>query len=203
MRPITNTAKWIAMFGIAIGAVACQHTANGAKQDTAEAQQELREKTADARQELREETAEAKRDIAEARKDAAETVADAKRETAETTAEARQKAGDAADKTGNAITRAADDVGDAAKTAAKETGNAVKKAGSATEGAIKTADVKTALMADKRVDASDINVDTDHATKTVTLKGRVPTAAQKATAEQIAVKQATGYHVVNRLVVKS
>jgi osmotically-inducible protein OsmY len=79
----------------------------------------------------------------------------------------------------------------------------VRDAGRAASAAIETMDIKTALMADKRVDASGIDVDTDHKQKTVTLKGEVPTAAQKATAEQIAVKEATGYRVVNRLIVKS
>lgn len=181
MRPMTHTAKWIVIAGMAAGSFACKHTAEGARQDAAEA-----------RQEAREDAAEVRKDAAEARKDAAEATADAK-----------ESIKDAADKTGSAVSRAADDVGDAAKAGARETGEALKKAGSATEAAIETADVKTALMADKRVDASHINVDTDHKTKTVTLKGDVPTAAQKATAEQIAIKQATGYKIVNRLIVKS
>ena len=58
-----------------------------------------------------------------------------------------------------------------------------------------------ALAADSRVDASNINVDSDHVTKTVTLKGRVPTAAQKTLAEDIAKTKATGYAVRNMLVV--
>ena len=61
--------------------------------------------------------------------------------------------------------------------------------------------IKTALIADKTVEASDINVDTDGATKTVTLKGHVPTAAQKATAGRIAKEKAPDYRVVNMLVV--
>jgi osmotically-inducible protein OsmY len=51
------------------------------------------------------------------------------------------------------------------------------------------------------VDASHINVDTDHVTKTVTLKGRVPSAAQKFFAEVIAKEKAPGYMVRNTLVV--
>ena len=53
------------------------------------------------------------------------------------------------------------------------------KPGAAIDAATETIDVKTALMADASVDASDINVDTFHETKTVVLKGSVPTAAQK------------------------
>ena len=42
----------------------------------------------------------------------------------------------------------------------------------------------------------------DGKTMTVTLKGHVPTAAQKAAAERIAKNKAPEYKVVNRLVVK-
>ena len=38
-------------------------------------------------------------------------------------------------------------------------------------------------------------------TKTVTLKGHVPTAAQKTVAEEIAVKKAVGYRVENKLTI--
>jgi osmotically-inducible protein OsmY len=72
------------------------------------------------------------------------------------------------------------------------------RAGAATE----TADVKLAISMDKTVDASDINVDTNAATKVVTLKGSVASAEQRARAEAIAVREATGYRVVNDLVVK-
>ena len=74
-----------------------------------------------------------------------------------------------------------------------------ERAGAATE----TFDVKAALIADKTVDASDINVDTIAATKTVVLKGTVPTAAQKDQAEQIAVREAAGYKVDNQLTVRA
>ena len=52
------------------------------------------------------------------------------------------------------------------------------------------------------VDASDINVDTDAATKVVTLKGTVASAEQRARAEAIAAREATGYRVDNQLAVK-
>ena len=66
---------------------------------------------------------------------------------------------------------------------------------------VETMDVKVALSLDKRVDASNINVDSDHITKTVTLKGRVPTAEQKTVAGQIAVAKAVGYQVRNELTI--
>ena len=75
-------------------------------------------------------------------------------------------------------------------------------AGDRASAATETADVKLAISMDKTVDASDINVDTDPATKIVTLKGSVASGEQKARAEAIAVREAAGYRVVNQLVVK-
>ena len=95
------------------------------------------------------------------------------------------------------------DAGRAASDATRSAGDAVANAGRAADAAVETMDVKAALMADSRVDASDINVDTDHERKTVILKGRVPTAAQKTLAEQIAVEKAVGYRVQNDLMVGS
>jgi osmotically-inducible protein OsmY len=70
-----------------------------------------------------------------------------------------------------------------------------------TAAAAETVDVKSALIADGRVDASNINVDTVASTKTVVLKGSVPTSQQKTTAEAVAREQAKGYTVVNQLTV--
>ena len=61
--------------------------------------------------------------------------------------------------------------------------------------------MKSALIADGRVDASNINVDTSASTKTVVLKGSVPTAQQKTTAEAIARDKAEGYTINNQLTV--
>ena len=74
-----------------------------------------------------------------------------------------------------------------------------ERAGAATE----TFDVKAALVAEKAVDASDINVDTMAETKTVVLKGTVPTADQKQLAERIAIREAVGYKVDNQLTVRA
>ena len=82
-----------------------------------------------------------------------------------------------------------------AKKAANETGSAI-------DAAKETVDVKMALTTDASVDASDINVDTFHETKTVVLKGSVPTAAQKTEAGNIAAREAVGYKVDNQLIVK-
>jgi osmotically-inducible protein OsmY len=97
--------------------------------------------------------------------------------------------------------RAAVKASEAAEKASQATAVATEKAGEAAEAAVRTVNVKTALIADKRVTAKDIDVDTDRATKTVTLRGRVPTQEQKAIAEQIAVERSQGYRVRNELVV--
>ena len=102
---------------------------------------------------------------------------------------------------GNAATEAAKDVGNAARDTGQAAADAVMQGGRAADAAVETMDVKMALTADSRVDASNINVDSDHVTKTVTLKGRVPTEAQKALAGDIAKAKATGYSVRNTLVV--
>lgn len=83
------------------------------------------------------------------------------------------------------------------KGAKQDTEKAVEKTAAATN----TVDVKSALIADGRVDASNINVDTSSNTKTVVLKGSVPTAQQKTIAEQIARQKAQGYTIQNNLTV--
>jgi osmotically-inducible protein OsmY len=89
-----------------------------------------------------------------------------------------------------------------AEKAADKTADAAATAGAAVDAATQTAQVKTALATDSRVDASDINVDTDKDLKTVTLKGTVPVDAQRNIAADIATAKATGYQIVNQLTVK-
>ena len=83
------------------------------------------------------------------------------------------------------------------KGAKKDTENVAEK----TTAAAQTVDVKSALIADGRVDASNINVDTNADTRTVVLKGTVPSAEQKATAENIARDKAKGWTITNQLTV--
>jgi hypothetical protein len=140
-----------ATFAFALVGVACDNTASGVRQDTAEATDDARDATAAAGTEAKDEAAEAR-------------------------AEGREAADDARRAAGNA--------------------------GSAVDAAGETIDVKTALMADDTVDADEINVDTFHETKTVVLKGSVPTAAMKTAAGKIAQREAEGYKVDNQLVVR-
>ena len=126
-----------------------------------------------------------------------EEAAEARAETADERAEIKQEGREA----GSAITEAGREVGNAAERAGDAVAGAAKDAGGAMEAGKQTLDVKTALMADSAIDASKIDVDTDQGTKTVTLKGSVPNAAQKASAERIARAKAEGYKVRNMLVV--
>ena len=60
-------------------------------------------------------------------------------------------------------------------------------------------EIKAALVADKRVAAGGISVDADDQTRTVTLKGSVPTAAQRNQVDATARRKAKGYRVRNLL----
>ncbi len=96
----------------------------------------------------------------------------------------------------------ADGVKKDADIAAEKTAEAAASTGAAMGGAMETGQIKSAIMADTRVDAGDINVDTDEDKKTVTLRGTVKTEAERVLAGEIAVSKATGYAVTNNLTVK-
>lgn len=138
-----------------------------------------------------------KEDARENQAKVAEESREAKADTADERAEIKQEGREA----GAAIKEAGRDVGNAAERAGDAVAGAAKDAGATVHAAKQTLDVKTALMADTAIDASRIDVDTDDKTKTVTLKGTVPNAAQKASAERIARDKAEGYKVKNMLTV--
>jgi len=111
------------------------------------------------------------------------------------------KAAAAANKAEDKADAAADKAEPAAHEAAAETREAARDASGAVKAAVETVDVKSALMADRTVDASHINVDTFHETKTVVLKGSVKTATQRDEAARIAAAEAPGYRIDNQLTV--
>ncbi len=138
------------------------------------------------------------------KEDARENEAKAREESRDAAAASREAGAEAKEEgreAGAAIKEAGRDVGNAAERAGDAVAGAAKDAGAAIHAGKQTLDVKTALMADTAIDASRIDVDTDEKTKTVTLKGSVPNAAQKASAERIAKAKAEGYKVRNMLVV--
>ena len=116
-----------------------------------------------------------------------------------------QKTEEAARATGAAVQSAAADTVRNAARAGEAASDAIRTSdvSGAAQAAIETVDVKAALMADKRVDASGIDVNTDYKTKTVTLKGHVPSTDQRMTAEEIAREKAKGYSINNELVVQA
>ena len=123
-----------------------------------------------------------------------------------TAAGAKKDADVNADKAAAATEEAKDKADSAADKAAAEgretaadTKDAARNAGEAVKGAVETIDVKTALMADRTVDASHINVDTFHESKTIVLKGSVKTATQRDEAARIAAAEAPGYRIDNQL----
>lgn len=115
--------------------------------------------------------------------------------------------GAACSNTAKGVSKDAENAGEKAAAAtdkaADATANAAADAGSSMGAAMETADVKSALMADTRVDAGGINVDTNKDTKTVTLNGTVPSADQKKLAEEVAKSKAPEYRVINNLSVKA
>jgi hypothetical protein len=96
----------------------------------------------------------------------------------------------------------AQDVKDAASDLAKKAEGAAEGLAPKVDAAKQVADVKLALMADRSMDGSKIDVDGDAATKTIHLKGTVATPAQKTAAERIARAKAQGWKVHNILTVK-
>jgi osmotically-inducible protein OsmY len=76
-----------------------------------------------------------------------------------------------------------------------------KGTASAVRGAVETVDVKTAILADKTIDAGAIDVDTYQDKKLVVLRGSVPTEEQKRKAGMIAQDNAKSYRIDNQLAV--
>jgi osmotically-inducible protein OsmY len=71
----------------------------------------------------------------------------------------------------------------------------------AVKGGVQTADIKTAIIAAKDIDAGAIDVDTYEDKKVVVLRGSVPTQEQKQRAEAIARDHAKSYRIDNQLAV--
>jgi hypothetical protein len=136
-------------------------------------------------------TPEARQDVSQA----GEKMGQATEKSAQGTAEAMKKAGEK-------METGAEKAAQATKEGAQQVGEAV---GGAAKPMQMTPKVKGALVADKQIDASTLNVDTDVNTKTVTIKGTQATAQKKALVTQVAakaVKEADpSYKVVNQVTV--
>ena len=130
--------------------------------------------------------------------------------TEQRTKEAAQATGAAVESAAHDTAQNAEKAKDAVVNATRDARNSdtardanalAKEAAAAGGAAIETAQIKAALIADSRVTATDIDVDTDHRTRTVTLKGHVPSATQRTVAGEIAKKKAEGYTIINDLAV--
>ncbi len=107
--------------------------------------------------------------------------------------------------TANAVAGGVGAVGNAVTGGGQAVANGAANAGKAVAGAgnnaAMTSSVKTALLGEKALNGavSGINVNSDSASKTVTLNGTVKSAAQKSLAGAIAKKNATGMTIKNNL----
>lgn len=183
-RPTVVVGLALAM-GLTLAlAPACRNTAEGVKEDARLNADQAREGA----QTAGEESAEAARKIGADAKDAGSTIGQEAKDVGKAVA-------DGAKEVGKAVADGAKDVAATVKEGAKEAASDV--------GAGKqTVDIKAALLAAKGIDSSHIEVETDANTRTVTLKGTVPTAAQRTAAERLARDHAAGYGIRNRLTVE-
>lgn len=94
-----------------------------------------------------------------------------------------------------------EDVKEGAEKAAEAVGDAADAIGLQAAAAKATFDVKTALMADKTVDASRIDVDSDAKARVVHLRGKVATQAEVDAATLIGKNNAAGWTISNELVI--
>jgi len=151
-------------------------------------------------------TPEARKDVGEA----GQNVGQAAEKSAEGTAQAVDKAGQkmeaGAEKAGQKMEAGAHKAAEATKEGAAQVGEAVGGAAKQVGKPMQmTPAVKGALVANKQIDASTLNVDTDANTKTVTIKGTQPTPEKKTLVTQVAEKAVKetdpSYKVVNQVTV--
>lgn len=99
--------------------------------------------------------------------------------------------------TGGEINQTLDKAGDAATSAVEKAGDAAEKVGDAAGDAATTATVKSAIMANKTLDSTKINVDTKK--NIVYLRGTVASDAQSKLAVAITKKSAPDHSINNLL----
>jgi hypothetical protein len=119
---------------------------------------------------------------------AGRSVDQAGQEVRQETREAGQEASQAAQNAGQAVENTAENAGEAVGNVAQ---GAAKETQDAAQVLVLTPKVKNALIADEKINASNLNVDTSGEANTVTITGTVPSAAAKQRVTQVA-KQALG-----------
>lgn len=103
----------------------------------------------------------------------------------EATAEAGREVAEGAEKAAEATAEGAKEAG---RYASEAVGGAAKEVADAGQSMTLTPTVKNALVADKQINASTIDVDTSGEADTVVIKGTVPSEAAKKRATEVATK---------------
>lgn len=131
-------------------------------------------------------------------KDATANAPKVERAAEQTAAATKEAAREVSEATAPAVAAIREGTAAAAQVAKERMSGAARAADAAQQ----TAQIKAALMADATIDSTTIDIDTVPDTRTVVLKGRVRTAAEKASAGRIAADKAQGFTIDNRLVVQ-
>jgi len=126
--------------------------------------------------------------VAGCQKTAEGVASDTERNTEKVAAETREAGREVAEET----REAGQEVKEEAREAGQAVGQATENAQEATQDALKvpvwTAKVKSALIADPKISAYNLNVDTDAETNSVRIRGTVPSQAEKDRITQVAKK---------------
>ena len=141
-------------------------------------------------------TQEARQDLGEAGQNVGQATEKSAEATGQVVEGAAAEADRNLDKAGAAVQEGAQNAGEAVQEGARQAGEAVggavknvgKEAQDAGQSMTLTPKVKNALVADKSIDASTIDVDTSGEKDTVILKGTVRSQAEKQRATQLAQK---------------
>lgn len=141
---------------------------------------------------------------------AAEKAGEAAEKAGEKIGAAAEKAGEkigaAAEKLGDKLGPATEDAAKSARDAATKGATIAAAAGAqgltTAAGVLRTGAVKAALLHDRSIDVSDVDVDTNEVARRITLKGRVQSAAVRDKVVDLARDAAPGYTIDNELTIR-
>jgi osmotically-inducible protein OsmY len=191
-------AVLLTIVGITFSWYACQNTWSGLREDTeknvATVQQKAQEKDLEGTAKA---VADEAKDVAVAAKDGIKNAVNRVRGQDDAPPPAAAPPADARDRSAE---REAAEAAGKVKAFVRDTGSEIA---SEAQGAAVHLDVKQALLRAKAIDSSNINVDVDDDAQVVMLRGSVPTVAQRAEAERLALAHARGYRLKNELRVGS
>lgn len=142
----------------------------------------------------------------EAAEKAGEKIGAAAEKAGEKLGQAGEKIGQAAEKFGDKIGPASEEAARSARDAAAKGARAAAMAGAdaavSAAAVLRTGAVKAALLQDRSIDVSDVDVDTDQVSRRVIVKGRVRSAAVRDKVIEIAREAAPGYTIQNELTIR-